>query len=352
MQAGHGIAILWVFGTFRMGRRLSANDSTAKLGNNGTIGGATATNGQIDGGASFNGSTAYIDVPNSTSLNSTTATWSAWFKTTQSASNYPFILGRASTSGSKNGISLFVDTSGHARVQVYGSSSPVVDVTSSGAAVNDGNWHYLTFTINSSTSLYLDGSSQVVTATPSGSWSFNSQDARFGISLDSFWGKWAGSEDEGRVSNAVRSADWIQTSTTIRAVLRFLHGVGAAVTGGGSSSPVITSLSPTSGAVGSPVTITGSNFGSSQGTGSVTFNGTPASVSSWSNTSISTAVPSGATAGNVVVNVNSTISNSMAFTVVPTPSITSLSPTSGSVGTPVTINGSNFGSSQGTGSDV
>ena len=144
-------------------------------------------------------------MPNSTSLNSTTATWSAWFKTTQSASNYPFILGRASTSGSKNGISLFVDTSGHARVQVYGSSSPVVDVTNSAATVNDGNWHYLTFTINSSTaSLYLDGSSQVVTATPSGAWSFNSQDARFGISLDSFWGKWAGSEDEGRVSNAVQ----------------------------------------------------------------------------------------------------------------------------------------------------
>ena len=121
----------------------------AANGNNGTIGGATATNGQIDGGASFNGSTAYIDVPNSTSLNSVTATWSAWIKTTQSASNYPFILGRADGSGSMNGISLFVDPAGYARVQVYGSSSPVVDVTSSGAAVNnDGNWHYLTFTIN------------------------------------------------------------------------------------------------------------------------------------------------------------------------------------------------------------
>jgi hypothetical protein len=155
--------------------------------------------------------------------------------------------------------------------------------------------------------------------------------------------------DEVRISNIARSADWIATEYNNQSSPSTFFSVGAAVMGGGSSNPAITSLSTTSGAVGASVTITGSNFGSSQGTSTVQFNGTTASVSIWSNTSISTAVPSGATTGNVVVNVNSTNSNGVAFTVVPAPNITSLSTTSGSVGTAVTISGTNFGSSQGSG---
>src|SRR6266568_3918458 len=112
--------------------------------------------------------------------------------------------------------------------------------------------------------------------------------------------------------------------------------------------PSITSLSVTSGAVGAAVTINGSNFGTSQGSGSVTFNGTAATVGTWSATSITTTVPSGATTGNVVVNASGVASNGSSFTVVPAPSITSLSVTTGAVGAAVTINGSNFGTSQGT----
>lgn len=79
--------------------------------------------------------------------------------------------------------------------------------------------------------------------------------------------------------------------------------------------PTIASLSPTSGAVGTAVTITGTNFGSSQGTSTVTFNGTAATPSSWSATSILAPVPSGATSGNVVVTVGGVASNGFAFTV-------------------------------------
>jgi hypothetical protein len=114
------------------------------------------------------------------------------------------------------------------------------------------------------------------------------------------------------------------------------------------SAPSITSLSPTTGAVGASVTITGTNFGSSQGSSTVKFNGTAGTVTSWSATSIATTVPSGATTGNVVVFASGVNSNGSSFTVVSAPSITSLSPTSGAVGTPVTITGTNFGSSQGS----
>ncbi len=79
------------------------------------------------------------------------------------------------------------------------------------------------------------------------------------------------------------------------------------------------------------------------------FNGTAGVPSSWSATSIVVPVPSGATTGSVVVKVGGVASNGVTFTVtVPAPSITSLSVTSGPVGTPVTITGTNFGATQGT----
>src|SRR5437870_3454596 len=112
--------------------------------------------------------------------------------------------------------------------------------------------------------------------------------------------------------------------------------------------PAITSLSITTGAVGAAVTITGTTFGSTQGTSTAKFNGTTATVTSWGASSIAVTVPSGATTGNVVVTVSSQPSNGVNFTVVPAPSITSLSITTGAVGAAVTITGSNFGSTQGT----
>jgi regulation of enolase protein 1 (concanavalin A-like superfamily) len=77
--------------------------------------------------------------------------------------------------------------------------------------------------------------------------------------------------------------------------------------------PSLTSLSPSSGAVGSPVTIAGLNFGSTKDT--VTFNGVSASATNWSTASIVVAVPAGATTGSVVVTVAGIASNAMPFTV-------------------------------------
>ena len=122
------------------------------------------------------------------------------------------------------------------------------------------------------------------------------------------------------------------------------NGVSFTVT----ATPSITTLSPSSGPVGTSVTITGANFGTTQGTSTVTFNGTPATPTSWSATSIVVPLPSGATTGNVVVTVGTAASNGVSFTVTATPSITTLSPSSGPVGTSVTITGANFGATQGT----
>jgi hypothetical protein len=111
--------------------------------------------------------------------------------------------------------------------------------------------------------------------------------------------------------------------------------------------PVISDINPFSGPVGSSVTISGANFGV-QGANTVTLNGTPCTPSIWSPTLIVVTVTSGATTGNFVVHVGAANSNGVPFTVLPAPTITSLSPTSGPVGTPVTISGTNFGLSQGS----
>ena len=109
--------------------------------------------------------------------------------------------------------------------------------------------------------------------------------------------------------------------------------------------PGITSLNPTSGTTGTSVIISGTGFGGTQGGSTVTFNGVSATPSSWSSTSIVVPVPSGATSGLVLVTVAGVPSNGASFTVGPT--IVALSPTSGSIGSTVTISGTNFGGSQG-----
>jgi len=114
--------------------------------------------------------------------------------------------------------------------------------------------------------------------------------------------------------------------------------------------PSISSLSLTSGTPGTAVTITGSNFGSPQGSSTVTFAGTTANVTSWAAGSIGVTVPAAVT-GNVVVTVNGQASDGVPFTV-PAPTITSVSPTSGRYGTAVTIAGSSFGSNQAAGSST
>src|SRR5258707_14546264 len=115
------------------------------------------------------------------------------------------------------------------------------------------------------------------------------------------------------------------------------------------ASPSITSLTPNTGAVGTSVTVAGSGFGSSQGTSTIKFNGTTATVTSWAQTSIAATVPAGATTGSVVVTVSGVASNGVTFTVTAAPSITSLTPNTGAIGSSVVIAGSNFGPSQGTG---
>jgi|SRR5579864_15299 len=77
--------------------------------------------------------------------------------------------------------------------------------------------------------------------------------------------------------------------------------------------PGVSSVSPNPGFAGSPVTITGTNFESPQGTSTVTFNGVAATVVSWSNTTVVATLPNNVSPGPVVVTVNGNASNGVPF---------------------------------------
>jgi YD repeat-containing protein len=115
--------------------------------------------------------------------------------------------------------------------------------------------------------------------------------------------------------------------------------------------PTLTSLSASSAHINDVITITGQSFGTTQGFGEkVRFNGIEATPTGWSDTSITTPVPIGATSGNVVVQVfnGANLSNPLPFTVIPPPTVTSATPPAARVGDPVAVGGTNFGTGQGT----
>ncbi|GAA4349464.1 hypothetical protein GCM10023185_06240 [Hymenobacter saemangeumensis] len=90
------------------------------------------------------------------------------------------------------------------------------------------------------------------------------------------------------------------------------------------AAPTLTSLSPTSGPVGTSVTLTGTNFTGATG---VSFNGTAASTFSVTSATTATAtVPAGATSGNVTITTPNGTSNGVAFTVVTPTAVTSIVP--------------------------
>ena len=103
------------------------------------------------------------------------------------------------------------------------------------------------------------------------------------------------------------------------------------------------------GGVGTQVTVNGSGFQATKGSASsVNFSGWAGTVVSWSDTQIVASVTSNAKTGPVMVMVNGVSSNQDALFTMPVPTVTGLTPTTGSVGTSVQIVGTGFGAAQGS----
>jgi len=81
--------------------------------------------------------------------------------------------------------------------------------------------------------------------------------------------------------------------------------------------PVITAVSATTGSIGSQVVISGTGFGTSQGSSAALLNGAAVTINIWSGTSITITIPPGATSGPLLVSIapNMNDSNAVPFTV-------------------------------------
>jgi IPT/TIG domain len=116
----------------------------------------------------------------------------------------------------------------------------------------------------------------------------------------------------------------------------------------GTCAPTITSFTPACSAVGTSVTLNGTNLlDGSNSAGTVKFfnNKTATSTQALSTTQITAVVPTGATTGTISVDtgVGTAATSATNFTVAATcATITSFTPTSGPVGTVVTITGTGF----------
>ena len=107
--------------------------------------------------------------------------------------------------------------------------------------------------------------------------------------------------------------------------------------------PTITNFSPASGPVGTPITINGTNL---QYNAEIRFfNNIVAPIKSASANQILVDVPAGAGTGKITVRTDGTVNaipSLTDFTILGKPSIASIVPSSGTIGTLVTINGNNF----------
>jgi hypothetical protein len=106
------------------------------------------------------------------------------------------------------------------------------------------------------------------------------------------------------------------------------------------STPVITGFSPGSGPTGTIVTVSGSGF---TGASAASIDGVPASFTFVSDSTVDITVPAGAATGPIHLrNAAGLAVSPTNFTVVPAPTITSFIPTSGPVGTEITVTGTGF----------
>ncbi len=108
----------------------------------------------------------------------------------------------------------------------------------------------------------------------------------------------------------------------------------------GAATPTLTGIAPTSGISSTSVTLTGTNL---NGATAVNFGTTSVTPTSNSSTSVVAAAPAGSGTVSVTVTTPGGTSNGESFTyTTATPALTGINPTSGPVGTPVTLTGTNL----------
>src|SRR6266513_1509414 len=215
------------------GASLTANDSTSN-GNNGTITGATATNGAVDGAASLSGSGQYIDVGNLPSLQITgnALTIETWIKPSEANPSQWERIVVKETSGNQDPYSTFIllRYAGTNLVNFgrsTGGAGTAIGITSA-SSLTMGAWTHLVGTYDGSQlKIYFNGNLDgQVSAT--GNIVATNQNVVIGADTAGGGENFNGSIDEVRISNSARSADWIATEYKNQSSPSTFYSVGSA----------------------------------------------------------------------------------------------------------------------------
>jgi hypothetical protein len=234
----------------------SRNDSTAYANNGTAILGITKVAGKIDGADNFDGSTGFIQVANSPSLNPSSAmTIELWVNLAQTA-NYQNLINK----GTYSQYYLRYTPSSQSIYWVVKLADGTVTPPLEGKVWNTAGWHYLVATVDTQaqtpvTNVYADGLKTLAGNFSAGKSLLSTTNAVV-ISDRSSSGRTVnGVLDEVRISNVARSAAWIQTSYNNQNNASAYITLGAEVQNS-SPSPVILGLSPANGAIGVSLTPT------------------------------------------------------------------------------------------------
>jgi len=182
-------------------------DSTSNNNDGTSQGSMTAGDqvpGQIDGSLDFDGVNDSVGLPEppASSTNINTGSVFAWIKTSSAGTSWRGIVVKQWAYG----------------MYLYDNTFVIFDFTSlsnrsTGVNLADGNWHLVGFTfqsgISSGTKLYIDGTERLTTTL-----TVSNQNEGMVIGAGDNPGTWqffSGTIDEARISNLVRSPNWIKT---------------------------------------------------------------------------------------------------------------------------------------------
>lgn len=219
------------------GTTLSGADATVNA-NNGTVGGATATTGQIDGAAAMNGAPQYINIGNKSALGITgNLTLEAWVNPTD-FSNYSGIIGKTAGSYPKPYDFYLNQTSGIPQLYRGNGNAGGYSNVPATAAPTPGVWSHLVVTITGNTVRHylngvLNGTGNLTVAGTTGT-----ENVFIGSRTD-FGTKYKGKIDEVRILNAALSADWIKTEYNNQSSPSTFYNMSAENSGSGNQPPVV-----------------------------------------------------------------------------------------------------------------
>ncbi|MDD2599934.1 MAG: autotransporter-associated beta strand repeat-containing protein [Kiritimatiellae bacterium] len=184
-------------------------DSTQN-GHDATATGTRSSDSLIGGGQIF-ADGDQITIPGHADLRGTESTMSLWFKGTFSAggSEGAMLVDRRSGAGAV----AVLHTSGRIFIQGNNGNLNPNNTYSTAAELNNLRWHHLVVTYpktaGGTVRCYIDGQPDKTIAVSS-NWDWPASQIELGKSHDGYWKRFIGAMDEFRISNSIRSADWIK----------------------------------------------------------------------------------------------------------------------------------------------